>query len=72
MESNTVQKNDDAQIKESIENFRKTHYRQHANDTEHFDHFYKSIIQLNNKLCFIVILTGDAGVGKSNFLLRYL
>lgn len=45
------------------------YYRDHTNDTEHFDHFYKSKEFL---LKLIVILTGDAGVGKSNFLLRYV
>ena len=29
--------------KDSYEKFRKQHYRTHANDTEHYDHFYKSI-----------------------------
>ena len=47
-------------IKEQYDRFRKSQSRHHANDTEHFDHFYK------------IILTGDAGVGKSNFLLRYV
>jgi len=52
---------------------RKGEHRVHS-DTQHFDHFYKSkqdmvpITYSNN----IVILTGDAGVGKSNFLLRYI
>lgn len=31
--------------------------------------FIKVLIHLNK--LFVVILTGDAGVGKSNFLLRY-
>ncbi len=54
--------------KETYEKFRKQHYRQHANDTEHYDHFYKS--KNNEAVMGVVILTGDAGVGKSNFLLR--
>jgi hypothetical protein len=44
-------------------------HRDHS-DTEHYDHFYKSkYFSFTN---ILVILTGDAGVGKSNFLLRYI
>ena len=28
---------------DTYDKFRKQHYRTHANDTEHYDHFYKSI-----------------------------
>lgn len=42
--------------------------RERGGDTEHYDHFYKS----NSYSLISVILTGDAGTGKSNFLLRYI
>ena len=45
-------------------------YRQRAGDTEHYDHFYKGIAKILKFFIYLVILTGDAGVGKSNFLLR--
>jgi predicted ATP-dependent serine protease len=47
----------------------KGQHRNHS-DTQHFDHFYKSKFTLLN--INSVILAGDAGVGKSNFLLRYV
>ena len=50
---------------------RKGEHRAHS-DTLHFDHFYKSKPNQESVKSFIVILTGDAGVGKSNFLLRYV